>query len=121
MVHFGVMKASALAGSFTSVAGTQGEQNSPPCGGGLSTILSPEVHLVTLYFGCVSNLEWSGVWNWGTLQRSASAQYRELLLCGVMSPQSVFSQSVGHCRVGLCRVVPPQRVATGYSAELWHL
>ena len=41
----------------------------------------------------------------------------ECVLHRVVSPQSVFSAELWLCRVGLCRVVPPQRVASGYSAE----
>ena len=61
LVHFGGIKASVLAGSFTFVAETQGEQNSPLYGGDLSTILGPRspishfVLRVCVYLG----MEWT--------------------------------------------------------------
>ena len=62
MVHFGGIQESVLAGSFTSGFGTQGEQNSLPFGGDLSTILGPRRPL-SHFILSVSNLEGSEVWN----------------------------------------------------------
>ena len=61
MVHFGGIKASVLAGSFTSVGVTRGEQNFAWCGGNLGTILGSRGPLSHFVRRGVSNLECSGV------------------------------------------------------------